>query len=45
MNYANLERLQQDKQNTKNTRGHYEVSANDFPINFSSIFNWLCQVV
>ena len=25
----------------KKYRGHYEVSTNDFPINFSSIFNWL----
>ena len=23
--------------------GHYEVSTKDFPINFSSILNWLCK--
>ena len=38
MNYANLEGLQY-KQSTK-IQGHYEVSTKDFPINFSSIFNW-----
>ena len=39
MNHADLEGLQ-DKQSTK-IQGHYEVSTNDFPFNFSSIFNKL----
>ena len=37
-----LFKLRGSKEKTKHKkyRGHYDVSTKDFPINFSSIFNW-----
>ena len=42
MNYANLEDLQQDKQNTKNTGGIMKYQLMIFQLILAVFFRWLC---